>query len=158
MLASCWGSLCLAFHPFIQSNSLRDWNTVNQELPGYFLTRLYGNAHHFISFSTVCSHVSFCICCPWSLHYPPPPLPEEVWAVKCVFLFHTSFSISHLCFLESRLQFSVCSTRWECDCSFEEERLFLSPLLRVEVQFFLSWLAKAIVFVQLKLYLKADSK
>lgn len=71
----------------------------------------YANARHSSSFSTLCCHVSCCCCCPWSLAYSvlPQHLAEEVGVVKCVFLFHTSFSISHLYFLESRLQLSVCS-------------------------------------------------
>lgn len=43
--------------------------------------------------------------------------PEEVRAVKRVFLFHTSHSSSHLCFLVPRLHCSVCGAQSvSCDC------------------------------------------
>lgn len=81
----------------------------------------YANAAHSISFMALLllSKWSFLLLLSLSASSLPASRqpPEEVRAVKRVFLFHTSHSSSHLCFLVPRLHCSVCSAQSvSCDC------------------------------------------
>lgn len=96
----------------------------------------YANAAHSISFIPLLLLSTWCFLLLLSLSASSLPAsrqpPEEVRAVKRVFLFHTSRSSSHLCFLVPRLHCSVCSAQSvSCDSCLCQPFDYLQVLLDV---------------------------